>query len=73
MFRKSVIALAALASISAAAIAIPTEASAKPFHYRHAGRIAFGTAVLVTTAAVASSCWRWGWYRGVYVRQWVCY
>ena len=72
MLRKSVIALAAVATIGAAAIA-PTEASAKSFHYRHAGRIAFGTAVVLTTAAVASSCWRYTWYRGIYVKQWVCY
>jgi hypothetical protein len=39
---------------------------------RHAGRIAFGTAIVLTTAAIASSCWRYGWYRGVYVTQRVC-
>ncbi len=71
MFRKSIIALAAVATIGAAAIA-PTEASAKNFHHRHAGRIAFGTAIVLTTAVIASNCWRYGWYRGVYVRQWVC-
>jgi hypothetical protein len=71
VLRKSIIALAAVATIGAAAIA-PTEASARGFHYRHAGRIALGTAIVLTTAAIASSCWRYRWYRGVYVRQWVC-
>ena len=72
MFRKSVIALAAIAAIGATAL-IPTEASAKSWHYRHFGRVIVPTAVVVTSAAVASSCWQYGWYRGVYVRQWVCY
>ena len=71
MFRKSIIALTAVATIGLAALT-PTEAAAKGKYKFYAGRWIVGTAIVVTTAAVASSCWRYGWYRGVYVRWWVC-
>jgi hypothetical protein len=71
MLRKSIIALAAVATIGAAALT-PTEAAAKGKYKFYAGRWIVGTAIIVSTAAVASSCWRCGWYRGAYVRWWVC-
>jgi hypothetical protein len=65
MFRKSLFALAALATVSAAALA-PTAASAKPWgkgwHHHHGYGLGLGLvgAAIVADAAY-SSCWvkRW--------------
>jgi hypothetical protein len=72
MLRKSVTALAAVATIGAAALT-PAQAGYKgKYKYKYIAPLVIGTAIVVTSAAVASSCWRYGWYRGAYVRWWVC-
>ena len=61
MLRKTVFALATIGAIGAAAL-IPTEASAggfKGFHHHHGWGWGFGAAALITSAAIASNCYRW--------------
>ncbi len=77
MFRKSAIAIAAIAALGATAL-IPTEAAAhyRHFgHFGHFGRVIVPTAIVVGAAAtVAPACgWQYGWYRGFYVKRWACY
>lgn len=70
MIRKTIFAIAAVATIGAAAL-VPTEAAAKgKGHYF--GRYAIGTAIVLSTTAVVASCYQWRWYRGVYQKMWVC-
>ena len=72
MFRKTIFAIAAVATIAATSLA-STTADAKPFKggFGHRGW-GIGAAVLLGSAAVATSCYQYGWYRGVYTRYWVC-
>jgi hypothetical protein len=60
MFRKTAFTLATVAALGAAAL-VPTEASAKGFKGGHWGWGwgAAGAAALITSAAIASSCYRW--------------
>jgi hypothetical protein len=64
MLRKTVFALATIGAIGAAAL-IPTEASAggggKGFHHHNGWGWGwgFGAAALITSAAIASNCYRW--------------
>jgi hypothetical protein len=70
MFRKTIFAIAAVATLTATAL-VPTTASAKPF--KHWGHHGWGIgAVVLGSAIVASSCYQYGWYRGEYRRYWVC-
>ena len=74
MIRKSIFALAAVATITTTAL-VPTEAAAKSWKGgKYFGHFAIGTAfVLGTAVAVNASCWRW--YespRGYLVKVWVC-
>jgi hypothetical protein len=74
MFRKTLIALTAIASLSAAAL-VPSVASARPYGFHHGfhgyhgwGYRGLGIAVL----GVAPSCWQWvrvapGAFQKVYV------
>jgi hypothetical protein len=77
MIRKTVFALATVASLAAVALA-PTEAAAKSWKGGHGyhgwGRVAVGTALILgTAAAVNASCWRYYENRyGEIVKVWVC-
>jgi Spy/CpxP family protein refolding chaperone len=73
MLRKTIFAIAAVATLTATAL-VPTTASAKNFkggwgHHHHGWGIG---GLVIGSAAVASSCYQYGWYRGVYTRYWVC-
>jgi Spy/CpxP family protein refolding chaperone len=71
MLRKTIFAIAAVATLTATAL-VPTTASAKNFkggHHHHGWGIG---GLVIGSAAVASSCYQYGWYRGVYTRYWAC-
>lgn len=83
MFRKSLIALAAVATVGAAALA-PTAASAKPWgkHWHGHGLYGYGIGAGLVGAAIASqtvygSCWVKRWVDTPYgprlKRFYVCY
>jgi hypothetical protein len=82
MFRKSLIALAAVATVTAAALA-PTAASAKPWkkHWHGHGFYGYGIGAGLVGAAIAShaygSCWVKRWVDTPYgprlKRFYVCY
>ena len=71
MFRKTIFAVAAVATIvatiAATSLASATTADAKGFRHWGHGRWAIGAVVLA-----AESCVRYGFYRGVYTRYWLC-
>jgi len=73
MIRKTIFALAAIATISATAL-VPTEASAKNFKGNHHwGRYAVGTAIVLGATAAYASCYRYVETRsGDVVKMWVC-
>ena len=76
MFRKSIFALAAVATIAATAL-VSTEASAKGFKgggWGHGwGRYAIGSAVVLGATAVYASCYRYVTTRsGDVVKVWIC-
>ena len=72
MVRKTIFALAAVATLTATAL-VPTEASAKGLKGGNWGRIAVGTAIVLGATAVYASCYRWVQLRdGTMVRQYVC-
>ena len=71
MFRKTIFAVAALATIAAASLASATTADAKGFKGGWGHRWGIG-AVVIGSAIAAESCVRHGFYRGVYTRYWVC-
>jgi hypothetical protein len=75
MFRKTAFALATVAALGAAAL-VPTEASAKGFKggwgHHGWGWGAAGAAALITSAAIASSCYRWVETRYGMARVYVC-
>jgi hypothetical protein len=67
MFRKSLIALAAVATVGAAALA-PTAASAKPFKHWHGhGFYGYGIGAGLVGAAIATEVA----YSGCWVKRWV--
>jgi hypothetical protein len=70
MFRKSVFAIAAAATIAAALI--PTTASAHGFRYRYLGW--GGPAFVAAPLVVGSSCAQWVQTpSGFWKKVWVCY
>ena len=74
MIRKSIFALATVATIAATAL-VPTEAAAKSYKGgKYFGRFAIGTALIIGTAvAVNASCWRWAQTpSGRWVQVWDC-
>jgi len=71
MIRKTIFALAAIATVSATAL-IPTEASAK-WKGHGWGRFAVGSAIVLGATAVYASCYRYVTTRsGDVVKVWVC-
>jgi hypothetical protein len=69
MFRKSVLAVAAAATIAAALI--PTAASAHVFRYRYWG---YGGPFVAAPLVVGASCWQWVQTPYGYLKKaWVCY
>ena len=58
MIRKTIFALAAIATVSATAL-VSTEASAKGFKGGHWGRFAVGSAIVLGATAVYASCYRY--------------
>ena len=72
MIRKTIFALAAIATVSATAL-IPTEASAKGFKGGHWGRYAIGAAIVLGATAAYASCYRYVTLRsGEVVKVWTC-
>jgi hypothetical protein len=69
MLRKTIFAIAAVATLTATAL-VPTTASAKNFKGGHHHR--WGIGGLVIGGAAVASCYQYGWYRGEYRRFWVC-
>jgi len=71
MFRKTIFAIAAVATLTATAL-VPTTASAKNFKGGWGHHHGWGIGGLVVGGAAVASCYQYGWYRGVYTRYWVC-
>jgi hypothetical protein len=72
MIRKTIFALAAIATVSATAL-IPTEASAKWKGGHGWGRFAVGSAIVLGATAVYASCYRYVTLRsGEVVKVWTC-
>jgi hypothetical protein len=75
MIRKSIFALAAVATLAATAL-VPSEAAAKSWKGGGGygwGRIAVGSAIVLGATALYASCYRWVQLRdGTMVRQYVC-
>jgi hypothetical protein len=76
MFRKTAIALAAVATLGAAALA-PTAASAGHWHHKHHGWKSFHFHAPVFAHGYGYKCWRTKWVKSYYgwrqVRVNVCY
>jgi len=72
MIRKTIFALAAVATLAATAL-VSTEASAKGFKGGHWGRYAIGSAIVLGATAAYATCYRYVTTRsGEVVKVWTC-
>jgi len=69
MFRKTIFAIAAVATNAATSLAATTSADA---HWKGGHHRGWGIGGVFIGSAAVASCYQYGWYRGVYTRYWVC-